>query len=353
MKHLPIKFLSILILSLSFISCTEYADLDDGLYAVFNTNKGQIIVDLHYKKKPVTVGNFVALAEGSHPEVDEKYNGKPFYNGLTFHRVMDNFMIQGGDPLGNGQGGPGYKFLDEFDDSLTHEKGVISMANSGPNTNGSQFFITVAPTQHLDGRHSIFGKVAMGQSVADSIAKVETEKSTNRPKTEVLIEELKIVRKGKEAKNFNAVEAYTKGIEEITAAKAKERQKMADQIEAMKTDMLTTDSGLMYRITTPNPEGMPAGDGDKVSVHYAGYLEDGTKFDSSFERDQPISFVLGTGRVIPGWDEGIQLLKTGEIADLLIPSDLGYGSRARGPIPANATLYFKVELVDVQLMETK
>jgi cyclophilin family peptidyl-prolyl cis-trans isomerase len=346
MKHLQTKFLAIAIFTLSLVSCGEYADLKDGIYAVFMTNKGEVVVNLHYKKKPITVGNFVALAEGIHPQVDEKYKGKPFYEGLTFHRVIDNFMIQGGDPLGNGQGGPGYKFTDEFDDSLTHDKGVISMANSGPNTNGSQFFITVAPTKHLDGKHSIFGKVVIGQNVADSIAKVETA-NANRPKEEVIIEKLKIVRKGKDAKQFDPVEAYKNGIAEIEAENEARRKAFEARLDEMMANMTKTDSGLMYRITESNPEGESPENANTVRVHYAGYLTDGTKFDSSFDRNTPISFKLGTGQVIPGWDEGISLLKTGEKAELLIPPNLAYGSRQRGPIPANSSLYFEVKLVEV------
>lgn len=346
MKHLQTKLLSILIVVLTLVSCNEYPDLEDGIYAIFKTNKGEIIVNLEYNKKPVTVGNFVALAEGTHPLVDEKYKGKPFYNGLTFHRVMDNFMIQGGDPMGSGQGGPGYKFEDEFDESLTHDKGVISMANSGPNTNGSQFFITVAPTKNLDGRHSIFGNVVSGQAVADSIAKVDTSQR-NKPKNEVVIEELNIFKKGKEAKEFDAVKAYTEGLEEIEAKKEAKKKAFVEKLDNMKAEMSTTDTGLMYNIVQKNPEGMTPEDGDKVSVHYAGYLTDGTKFDSSYDRGRPISFKLGTGQVIPGWDEGIKLLKTGEKADLLIPPSLAYGATQRGPIPASSTLYFEVELVEV------
>lgn len=348
MTHLKkMKLLPLLMLVFAFTSCNEYPDLEDGLYAKFNTNHGEFLLKLYYDKKPITVGNFVALAEGNHPDADEKFKGKPFYDGLKFHRIIDGFMIQGGDPEGTGQGSAGYKFNDEFDSSLTHDKGVISMANSGPNTNGSQFFITVAPTKHLDGRHSIFGEIAKGEKVVDSIGKVETTKPGDKPVNDVIMEKVEIIRIGKDAKNFDAPQAYKGGLEAIKKEKEAEKAKVAKTIEELKAKMETTESGLMYYIEKENPEGKQAEVNKTVKVHYAGYLTDGTKFDSSFDRGQPISFRLGTGRVIKGWDEGVELLKEGETAHLLIPSDIAYGSRQRGPIPANATLYFKVKLVEI------
>lgn len=347
MKHLKTKLLPLLMLVFTFASCNEYSDLEDGLYAEFKTNEGDFTLQLFYDKKPVTVGNFVALAEGNHPDADEKYKGKPFYNGLTFHRIIEDFMIQGGDPEGTGQGSAGYKFGDEFDASLTHDKGVISMANSGPDTNGSQFFITVAPTKHLDGKHSIFGKIVEGKDVLDSIGKVETTKPGDKPKSEVIMEKVNIIRVGKDAKDFDAPEAYKGGMEAIKKEKDAAKDKVKKRISELESKMQETDSGLKYYIEEENPEGKQAVAEKNVRVHYAGYLTDGTKFDSSFDRGEPITFPLGAGRVIKGWDEGVQLLKTGETAHLLIPSDIAYGSSQRGPIPADATLYFKVKLIEV------
>jgi len=161
---------------LLFSCSSQYPDLEDGLYAEFQTSMGDFVTELHYDKVPMTVGNFVALAEGEHPLVDEEYQNQKFYDSIIFHRVIDQFMIQGGDPNGTGQGGPSYEFADEIDSLLTHKKGVLSMANAGADTNGSQFFITLVPTPHLDGKHSVFGELVVGMEVVDSIGKVETIK---------------------------------------------------------------------------------------------------------------------------------------------------------------------------------
>jgi cyclophilin family peptidyl-prolyl cis-trans isomerase len=343
------KLSLIALLGLLIYSCSsQYPDLENGLYAEFQTSEGDFVTELHFEKVPMTVGNFVALAEGNHPGVDEKYQGKKFYDSIVFHRIIDGFMIQGGDPNGTGQGGPGYKFADEIDTTLTHKKGVLSMANAGPNTNGSQFFITLVPTPHLNGRHTVFGELVVGEAVVDSIGKVETQKPGDRPVEDVVIETINILRKGSDAKNFDAVKAYQEGVkqaEEEAVAAAKERQA---KFEEASEGFEETESGLRYTITKENPNGTAPEAGDMVKVHYTGYLLDGTKFDSSYDRNKPLEFAVGTGRVIPGWDEGIMLLKTGEKAELVIPSELAYGARANGPIPANSILKFEVELVEVK-----
>ena len=169
--------------------------MQDGIYAKITTEKGEILGQLTYKQTPGTVGNFVALAEGT-LENDAKPQGTPYYDGLTFHRVIPDFMVQGGDPDGTGSGGPGYKFDDEFHPELTHDKpGVFSMANAGPGTNGSQFFITHIATDWLNNKHTVFGNVIEGQDVVDSIAQGDTM-------------QIEIVRVGEEAKNWNAVEVF-------------------------------------------------------------------------------------------------------------------------------------------------
>ena len=162
--------LLISILTLNSCNMNNYSDLSDGLYADLETSKGNIILELYYEQAPTTVSNFVALAEGNHPVVDDQHEGKRYYDGLKFHRVIENFMIQGGDPTGTGSGGPGYQFDDEFNEELKHNgPGILSMANAGPGTNGSQFFITHVETPWLDGKHSIFGKVNSGQDVVDKV----------------------------------------------------------------------------------------------------------------------------------------------------------------------------------------
>ena len=309
--------------------------MKDGIYAAIYTQKRTLTLQLHYEKTPATVGNFVGLAEGSLAN-EVKQTGTPYYDGLNFHRVIPDFMVQGGCPQGSGVGGPGYQFDDEIDPSLCHDKaGILSMANAGPGTNGSQFFITHVPTPWLDGKHTVFGCVIEGQETVDSIAQGD------------IIDKIEIQRIGKEAQDWDAVDAFNsfnqKAKERIEAQKAKQAKKL-DKVSA---SFQQTDSGLRYQIIQEGT-GQQAAAGQTVSVHYKGQLLDGTVFDSSYKRQQPIDFVLGQGQVIPGWDEGVLLLKVGDKARFVIPSDLAYGSRgAGGVIPPDAALIFDVELVAV------
>lgn len=310
--------------------------MHDGIYAKFNTTKGEIIVGLEYKKTPGTVGHFVALAEGN-LENNVKPQGTPYYDGLKFHRVIPDFMIQGGCPQGSGAGNPGYKFDDEFHPDLKHDgPGVLSMANAGPGTNGSQFFITHTATDWLDGKHTVFGKVQSGQDVVDAIAQGDQ------------IDTLEILRVGAEAEAFKAVEAFRtfEGSREKREAEVKKAAEA--ELNKLAAGFDKTESGLRYQIIQKGT-GAKAEKGQTVSVHYKGQLPDGTVFDSSYKRNAPIDFPLGVGQVIPGWDEGISLLKVGDKARLVIPSHLGYGSAgAGGVIPPDATLVFDVELMAVK-----
>ena len=310
--------------------------MQDGLYAKFNTTKGEILVTLEYEKTPGTVGNFVALAEGTMKN-SAKSHGEPYYNGLKFHRVIPDFMIQGGCPLGSGTGNPGYKFDDEFHPDLKHDgPGILSMANAGPGTNGSQFFITHVETPWLDNKHTVFGKVAEGQDVVDAIAQGDT------------INALEIIRVGAVAENFDAIEAFNSFESTREKRMAAEREAKRAELDKLSVGFEETKSGLRYKIIQ-NGNGKKANAGNMVSVHYKGQLADGTVFDSSYRRNQPLDFQVGVGQVIPGWDEGICLLKVGDKARLVIPSDLAYGSAgAGGVIPPNATLVFDVELVEVK-----
>jgi len=310
--------------------------MENGIYAKFNTSKGAILVKLEHELTPGTVGNFVALAEGN-MENKVKPQGTKFYDGLSFHRVIPDFMIQGGCPQGTGTGDPGYKFDDEFHPSLKHDKpGILAMANSGPGSNGSQFYITHVPTSWLDGKHTVFGHVVEGQDIVDAVAQGDK------------LETLEIVRVGDEAKNWNAIEAFItfKGARNKRDAALKADAEAA--MEKLAAGFEKTESGLRYQYIQRG-EGKQAQAGKTVSVHYEGSLENGKVFDSSYPRKKPIEFKLGQGQVIEGWDEGIALLKVGDKARFVIPSDLGYGSRgAGGAIPPNATLIFDVELMDVK-----
>jgi FKBP-type peptidyl-prolyl cis-trans isomerase len=310
--------------------------MENGIYAKFNTSKGTILVKLTHDLTPGTVGNFVGLAEGQ-LENSARPMGKPYYDGLKFHRVIPDFMIQGGCPQGQGTGGPGYNFDDEFHPNLKHDKpGVLSMANAGPGTNGSQFFITHVPTNWLDGKHTVFGHVIEGQDVVDAVEGDDA------------LESIEIIRVGDEAKNWNAIEAF-RAFEGSREKRIAEQKKMAEEaLEKLAAGFQKTESGLRYQIIQKG-NGTQAEKGKKVSVHYQGALENGQVFDSSYKRKQPIDFQLGVGQVIEGWDEGIALLKVGDKARFVIPSYLGYGSRgAGGVIPPDATLVFDVELMDVK-----
>lgn len=309
--------------------------MEDGIYAKFNTNKGEIVVKLTHEKTPGTVGNFVALAEGD-MDNNAKANGEPFYDGLKFHRVIPDFMIQGGCPQGRGTGDAGYKFDDEFHPELKHNApGVLSMANSGPGSNGSQFFITHVPTPWLDNKHTVFGHVEKGQDVVDEIAQGDK------------IETLEILRVGDVAKKWDALKAFKDFNASGEARLAAEKAKQEAELDKVAAGFDSTPSGLRYKMIQKG-SGAKAQKGKLVSVHYEGSLLSGQVFDSSYKRNSPIDFELGIGQVIPGWDEGISLLQVGDKARFVIPSELGYGSAgAGGVIPPNATLIFDVELMKV------
>ena len=310
--------------------------MNNGICAKFNTTKGEILVNLEFEKTPGTVGNFVALAEGN-LENQVKPQGTPYYNGLKFHRVIEDFMIQGGCPQGTGTGNPGYKFDDEFHPELKHDRpGILAMANSGPATNGSQFYITHVETSWLDNKHTVFGNVVEGQNIVDTIAQGDT------------LESIEIVRVGDAAEKFNAIESFRtfEGSREKREAEALKAQE--EILENAAAGFDKTESGLRYKVVQ-NGDGKQANKGDMVSVHYKGQLLDGTVFDSSYKRKQPIDFNVGIGQVISGWDEGIQLLKVGDKARFVIPSNLAYGSQgAGGVIPPDAPLIFDVELMNVK-----
>lgn len=361
-----------LILVINFTSCkAQYPDLEDGIYAEFVTNKGIMVAKLSYKKTPVTVANFVSLAEGTNTMVDSAYKGKKFYNGIIFHRVINDFMIQGGDPTGTGSGSPGYKFMDEFHPDLKHDKpGVLSMANSGPKTNGSQFFITEKPTPHLDNKHSVFGELVLGIDIQDSISNVKTVNGS-KPALDVVIEELNIIRKGKEAKKFDAANIFinhfaeAERLEKEKAAKAEAILKRTKaRFLEQKEKATTLPSGLQYLITKKGTgEKLP--NDAQVITHYAVYFENGKLLETSKletaealdvvnerrkEKDgyQPITCDIGPdAQMIAGFKEGLQQLSVGDKATLFIPYHLAYGEAGNRGIPGKSNIVFEVEIVEL------
>ncbi|MBN2552762.1 MAG: peptidylprolyl isomerase [Spirochaetales bacterium] len=312
--------------------------LADGLYAQLETSRGTILLSLEFEKTPLTVANFVGLAEGA-IAFDNRPEDRPFYDGLTFHRVIDGFMIQGGDPLGNGTGGPGYRFPDELAPELRHDgPGVLSMANSGPDTNGSQFFITHAAAPWLDGFHAVFGRVREGQEVVNAIRQGDT------------IGTVKILRVGAAARSFQVdQESFDRLLREAPARQkeyaARARSLALAEIQRRWPDARQTDSGLRYRILSPGSGAKSPAYGTSVTVHYTGQRLNGLVFDSSVQRGQPATFEIG--RVIQGWNEALTGMKHGEKRILIIPPELAYGERGYpGVIPPNEFLIFEVELLD-------
>jgi len=362
--------MKLLLLSLFFAisACNDqYPDLQDGMYAEMTTDKGVIMLQLEFEKTPITVANFVSLAEGTNTLVNEKYKGKKFYDGLKFHRVIPDFMIQGGDPLGTGAGDPGYKFEDEFDSSLKHDKpGILSMANSGPNTNGSQFFITHKATPWLDNKHTIFGHVVGdGQKVVDSIAQGDK------------IISVKIIRKGSAAKKFDAAKIFNDHLEIAKKKAAEKEAKLAGikketlaYFNKYRANAKKLDSGIEIAYVNKG-EGSKPEIGSKVLVNYAGYFADGGLFDSNMKEvatkygtfDQRREAAGGykaipmdyspEARLIQGFREGLLQMNTGDKILVFIPSHLGYGERGAGPIPPNSDLVFELEIVPTPATNNK
>ncbi|MCO4814280.1 MAG: peptidylprolyl isomerase [Flavobacteriales bacterium] len=328
--------------------------LEKGMYAEMTTSKGVILIQLEYEKTPMTVANFIGLAEGKFTVEDSIEYTEPLYDGLKFHRVIKDFMIQGGDPQGNGSGGPKHRFYDEIDETLKHTgPGILSMANSGPNTNGSQFFITHKATPWLDGKHTVFGHVISGLDIVNLIEQ-----------DDVLIS-MKIIRKGRTAKKWNTTEQFAAVYNEKKKTEVEAKKEM-EKIAAMspddykvfmfnevKKDFPTakqSESGLVYIIENEGEETKPV-KGSPLEVHYKGtFRVSGEKFDSSYDRNQPMAFKYIEQRMIPGFTEGIGLIGKGGKAKLIIPYFAAYGAQGRpGAIPPYSDLVFDIEMINLAL----
>ncbi|WP_442265674.1 peptidylprolyl isomerase [Tenacibaculum sp. ZS6-P6] len=346
-----IKFLIISLVVIIFSSCktVKYPELKDGLYADIQTNKGDILIKLHSEIVPMTVANFVSLAEGNNPKVTDSLKGKPFYDGIKFHRVIKNFMIQGGDPTGTGRGSGGYRFDDEFPLNekgeliFKHDSaGVLSMANSGPATNSAQFFITHKETPWLDGKHSVFGKVTYGQNIVDTIVQND------------FINKVEIIRVGKKAKDFNAPEVFLTELSNSEERKKERERKIKIAKENLKKELdyysaITTKSGLKI-LKIKETSGNKVNPDLPTTVHYMLQDDLGNKIASSRDQNQPFTFTINDPNypLIAGWKEGAKLLKEGEKARLFIPSYLGYGEVGRLPvIKPNTDLIFEIEVLKV------
>ncbi|MDG2193349.1 MAG: peptidylprolyl isomerase [Polaribacter sp.] len=354
------KLLKVIVLATVFltVSCktSKYTDLDKGLYADIETNRGDILVKLHQDDTPLTVANFVSLAEGTNPNVSDSLKEINFYDGLKFHRVLKNFMIQGGDPAGVGSGGPGYKFEDEFPkDSLgklvyTHNSaGVLSMANSGPGTNGSQFFITHKDTPWLNGKHTIFGKVEKGQNVVDSIAKDD------------VINHVSVIRIGREAKNFDAAKVFTEELKKSIVSKEKKAKQFAEKEKVRYEKFLAdkkvyekkqgvkkakkTASGLKI-VTLKKGRGKKVTKTATITVNYTLTLADGKIIQTTVGK-KPFVFVMEKQPMIPGFTEGILKMRTGGKSRLFIPYYLAWGEKGTGPFPPKADVIFELEVLKV------
>lgn len=357
-----IASLLLLFIGSNFIFAQD-KELAPGMYAQFNTTKGEILIQLEPEKTPLTVANFVGLVEGNFRPFDTLSFDKPFYNGLKFHRVIKDFMIQGGDPQGTGMGGPGYKFFDEPRQDLRHSgPGILSMANSGPATNGSQFFITHKETPWLDGKHTVFGHVISGMDVVNAIVQ------------EDIMNQVEILRVGDQYQAWNATEVFKetyRNMEEAFVVMQAEKARL-DALEKERTDKIAkmteeeykvyllaevrktypkaqqTASGLVYVIEKKGDANKKPKKGDEVSTHYTGTLMNGTKFDSSLDRNQPLNFKHNVGQMIPGYDEAVAMLGKGGKGRFIIPYTKAYGAAGRPPvIPAYSDLVFEIELMDI------
>jgi peptidyl-prolyl cis-trans isomerase A (cyclophilin A) len=333
------------------------ATATDGIYAVFETTLGDFVCRLELHKTPVTVGNFIGLVEGSREFLDPetgKMVKRHFYDGLRFHRIVRGFVVQGGDPKGDGSGGPGYSVCDEIDSTLVFDApGILAMASDTSDHNGSQFFITLVPAPHLNGRHTIFGHVVSGMDVIETISKQPLQSDSTRPRTDILMRKVRIVRTGRDAEAFDADAAFAANgdmCQRQAAVREAATASFLAQLAEDEAHATRSPTGLLVLVQHEG-NGEPPDDGDVVSFHCTGYLaSNGTRFWSTYDRGQPFRVKVGSSRVIPAWEEVSRRMRPGERCRIIVPPDLAYGEGGNplAGIPQDATLVFDMELLGVE-----
>ncbi len=322
----------------------------DGIYAILQTDLGDIVCWLAWREAPLTVANFVGLAEGTRSFLDPKTGElvkRPFYDGLLFHRVVQGFMIQTGDPTGRGDGGPGYRFRDEFSPDLKHDRpGILSMANTGPATNGSQFFITEKAAPWLDGKNSVFGRVLSGMDVVEAIASVSTEKE--RPVQEIHLRRVRIIRRGKDARHFDAEATFARlkdlGPSEIARMEA---ERFEARMERLQKKSHRVADGIRYTITHKGKGDKPR-PGEAIRVHYVCYLPDGRIVESTRRSGRPMQLVAGKPRRGLDWEMQFLQMKPGEERWVFLSPEMAFGHRGiPGVVPPDSPVILRLELVDI------
>ena len=368
-----------LLLPLFLVACksAKYPNLKDGLYADIQTNHGDMLAELYYKATPGTVANFVSLAEGTNTYVADSLKGKRYYDGTKSHRVIKNFMLQAGDRTATGMGDPGYKFADEFVDTLTFtKKGQLAMANSGPATNGSQFFITEKATEWLNFRHTIFGQVIQGEDVISKITDEQTSEEDSRPKNPVIIKKVEIIRVGKDAQKWDAPKVFDAFMKEQNAKAQKlesQKEKNLALMAEQEAKAVAQPSGIKI-LKLKEGNGVKPQIGSDVLVNYAGFLratgdlfdtniaeiaKENDAYDAARAADPQYGYIPYAWKYSPevgliaGFKEALLSMKVGDRIRVFIPSALAYGKQGfgNGVIPPDADLMFEIEIVDAQVTD--
>ncbi len=383
MKKIAFIFLALFLLTAC--QSAKFKDLKEGLYAEIKTNKGDVLLELYSEDVPMTVANFVSLSEGTNNKVYDSIKGDKFYDGIRFHRVVNSFIIQGGDPTETGRGNAGYRFGDELtkdeNGSLLYkhdDKGILSMANAGPNSNGSQFFITHRAISHLDGKHAVFGKTIVNSTqlavlknqfkdslklknaidslrmvVVNSIAKFDTIKT------------IKIIRIGSKAKSFDAAEVFDAEMIRFSNNQRNKKQQEKDKevarfskylknkdiflVKMDESKAVKTTSGLRILMLKENPSGKKVVTNKPIKSHFTLYTADGNKIQSTREGKKPFVFQLDDTEkpMITGFKEGAATMRVGEKARLFVPYYIGFGEAKHGPFPAKSDLVFEIEILEI------